>query len=471
MSELDLSKISFLKPLNADYDDNLINYFIEFGDFKKLLTKKKFIVSGIIGSGKSAIKKYIVYKREKDHKMSICLDKTYSISLKDLKTSNRAGIENKIKGYLSEIILHHILNCPLINKNQKKELKKLTSDVPFIGKLAKSVKVSTVVEVALKDLFPESKKGNLLRVIDKRVIEQVKNILGDKDIWFFIDDVDDIFSSTDEENSQKFIEGLLSAVGDLNYEYKKNIHIVILLPSEKHEELKEQFIGLDKLREYIWKIEWTSRDLELLLLERIKWAIGRHKKKKNWEYWTLMFNFKNETSVNKYRDYIFERSINGPRDMLEMLERAREKAVSKGNKKIGVSHIKEIEPDYGGEKLSDVTRNYKVKYKDITHVIDRLFRDTCQIYTRKDLEKQIKNKLLLNKYAREDFGHLLWLKTSTSYSFIEILYTVGIIGYYNKSKRKYIYVLEKSRPDKIIFNSGETKLKVHSAFIKHLSLK
>ena len=119
MSELDLSKISFLKPLNADHDENLINYFIEFGDFKKLLTEEKFIVSGIIGSGKSAIKKYIMYIREKDNKMSIYLDKTYSISLKDLKTLNRAGIENKIKGYLSEIILHHILNCPLINIEQK----------------------------------------------------------------------------------------------------------------------------------------------------------------------------------------------------------------------------------------------------------------------------------------------------------------------------------------------------------------
>lgn len=474
MNKINLKKISF-KPYDADIDKNLIEYFIPYGNFEKLLNGELFIVSGIKGSGKSAIKIYISENRKKNNQLTICLDRSspsYNIQLSDFKASSSYEIENKIKGYLSGIILQYVLNSPLINGKDKSRLTEFKNEIPLIKRIIESVKLKPpFAEIAIKEIFPKKKKGELLKLINKSFIEEIKKILGNKDIWILFDDVDKVFISDDNSSSLEFIKGLICAVRYFNNEYQKIVNIVILLRSEIYEELKVKFEELDKIRDFIWEIEWKSEDLQSLLSERIKWNLKNYKEQKDWKCWMIIFNVKNENQTIKYREYIIERLINGPRDLLYLVESAKENAILKGRNKISLSHIKEIESDYGNEKLLDVTRNYQRKYEDIIYVIDRLFRGTCQVYKRVELENQINKKILTNSYARDDFKHLRWLNMCTPYNFIEILYKIGVIGYWNSRKRRYIYSLERSKPEEIIFNSGNIKLIIHSAFKEHLSLK
>jgi hypothetical protein len=238
MEQVNLTSLS-LGPLDADDDENLHEYFVTYDAFEKVKRKESFLIIGGKGTGKSAIKKYLYNKRELRKELTISLDDTYSISLSDLKASSLSEIKNKLKGYLVGIVLKCILDSPNIPDKSKKKLEEFENEVPLIQKLLAGIRVRIpFVEIAIKDLFKPQKKGNLLRVIGKEIIEAIKTVLDDRDIWIVIDDIDSIFTSDDEKRSLKFIEGLIYASSDLTIKiFKKSVFICLLLKSEIYEEL------------------------------------------------------------------------------------------------------------------------------------------------------------------------------------------------------------------------------------------
>ena len=76
--------------------------------------------------------------------------------------------------------------------------------------------------------------------------------------------------------------------------------------------------------------------------------------------------------------------------------------------------------------------------------------------------------LLETPDARDDFKEQRWIRTSTSLGFIRIKYQVGIIGYFNESEQRYVYVLEQSNPDR--HWTHDTTFRIHSAFAGFLEL-
>jgi hypothetical protein len=91
-----------------------------------------------------------------------------------------------------------------------------------------------------------------------------------------------------------------------------------------------------------------------------------------------------------------------------------------------------------------------------------------QEYSRENLENHINSKILVNLAAREAFKSLNWLCRCTAYKLIEILYNVGVIGYWDPAKKRFIYALEKTNPNRTLF--GNTKFKIHDAFERYLEL-
>ena len=161
--------------------------------------------------------------------------------------------------------------------------------------------------------------------------------------------------------------------------------------------------------------------------------------------------------------------MNGPRDLILLTELARRVARAGKAQRISIDDLKESEYEYGKTKLRQINSNFQRIYPDIDKVVDRLFRKKKQVYSRKELETKINKDLLTSPAARKDFSHLSWVGISTPFLFVDILYRTGVVGYFAPSERRYIYVLQRSNPDKTLLES--TQYKIHSALSAYLELK
>jgi hypothetical protein len=460
-----------LGPLDADDDANLHEYFVPFGDFGQLRNKNRFIVVGPKGTGKSAIRKHLFGERNQQKGLVVDLNEEYGFSLNKLSSSSPNEIKNKMKGYFMAVVLNYLSNSPLLSATRKTRLKALDQVIPFFKKLLEPIKFKAVfVEYAIGELFSENKQADLLTILDTSVSSTIIHALGNQDLWVLIDDVDNIFIAKENVSPLSFVEGLIYAASDLNTKISnKAIWIVILLRSEIYEELTRKAKELDKEERYTWEIAWNSDALLRFLAERIRWAFKEEQGKSLWEYLTRLFDVNNEKEALELHGYLVERIINGPRDLLLLVDLARNTAANQGADKISLKHIQESEFEYGKKKLRQITSNFQRIYEDVDFVVERLFRKAKQVDTRDGLENKINNELLTNPQAMKNFSELRWLFTCTPFRFLEILYRIGFIGYWNSSDQRYMYVLEKSNPDQALINSAQ--IKIHSAFTVYLQLK
>jgi hypothetical protein len=469
MKELDLVGLD-LGPFDADDDQNLSEYFVSFGEFDALLAKKNLFVVGVKGSGKSAIKRYLLNSRVENQQFVIAIDDTYSVPISELETSSPAEIKNKMKGYITGIVIRYLLESDEVSTVSKGKLKRFEDSVPLIKTLLKPVKIRPpYFEIAVGELFPEDKRSGLLRVIDPSMSQAILESLAGNDLWILVDDIHRVFTSDNQELSLKFIEGLIYATSDLVVRtFQKQLHMVLFLRAEIYEELNLRASELDKELQYLWQIVWDSDELKNFLAERIRWVLNGEPDLDSWKYWKLIFNTKNKKETIDLQNYMIERLINGPRDLLLMVDLARKTAISQESRMIGLTHIQESEFEYGDEKLNQINRNFQESYEGIKQVLDYLFRKEKRIYKRGDLEQHIRKRLLIDPDALKNFDRMRWIRGCTAFHFLEILYRIGFIGYWDKTYERYVYVLEQANPDKTLVASS--LFKIHSAFTRYLEL-
>jgi hypothetical protein len=472
MARLNLSTLD-LGPFDAKDDDNLQNYFVRFGDFERFLDKSQFIAVGAKGTGKSAIRKYLEGSRTAAQQLVVALDDSYSISLSHLKTSSPAEIKNKMKGYLTGLAIQCLTQSPELSARAKRKLKGFANEVGFIRRMLKPLKFKAAfAEYALEELFPQQKQPELLKVIDPEVATAIRDCLGDRDLWILIDDVDTVFTSDDDGLSLRLVEGLVYAASDLTIgTFKKSVFVLVLVRSDVYDRLAREASDLDRELQYIWHIVWSEDELRQFLAERIRWALSGRPDLPAWRHWLRLFDVSRKRGVTELQDYLIERLMNGPRDLLLIVDMARRRAVGDGVSKISLSHVYSAESEYGEEKLLEISRSFRRSYPGINPIVDYLFRGRQQCYARSELEDLVRQELLTHPQAREAFAEYRWFFPLTPFRFIQVLYRVGIVGYWDPAHKRYVYALEKAEPEMALLLSPTARFKIHSALKKYLELR
>ena len=371
------------------------------------------------------------------------------MSLSELNTSSPAEIKNKLKGYLTALVIRTLLRDPAIPRNDANELKRLGGKGSFLRRFVQKAKVTQYLDFSLADVFLPEERSGLLQTMDPNMIATILRILDDRDIWILFDDIHTVFTSDDRELTIRFIEGLIYAASDLSVRiYNRMVFVVLFLRSEIFDELTLTAEELDKELGFVWRVNWGRDELVEFLAERIKWALDVERDMEIWKCWCQIFRAETKTAIREVQDYLIERVINGPRDLLLLVENARTAAVAAGASTIDRLHIEQGEYSYGDEKLNQINRNYQHVFSNMKSVLDFLFRQENQDYTRDDLETLLNDKLLTNPQARSDFQDTRWIRTRTPFAFTQILFQVGFIGYWNPTSRRYVFSLEEARPDR-----------------------
>jgi hypothetical protein len=265
----------------AENDDGLARYFITTPSFLAVKSRQKHVVVGPKGSGKSAI------LRELAEPVSECLVITpehYATDVLDalIKTGGNAEfaayvstwkytllieifrrlVQNRggSAGGLAEIrrylVDHGHLNDELsLFERFHAYLRRITKVRGKVGPAEAELGLDSAAE--LERLFKMDELLNLFPFL-RRALRRTP-------FTVFIDELDQSWNNT--ETANRFLVSLLTAAIQLRG-IDPNLHVIIFLRAEIFDLLKPTIAQLDKLRSDIEAIQWSTRDLTTLIVNR-----------------------------------------------------------------------------------------------------------------------------------------------------------------------------------------------------------
>jgi len=451
---LDLSKFD-LGELDASFDQNFLQYAISLPILNVVKSKGKSFIVGPKGSGKTGIRLKI--GAELTPKRVINLSEGEGFELKDLGTNNPNSMKKKIEAY----IIGRIFEWVCINKKDDADNIESFRKKPFYGflkKVAESTKLKTpFFEIAIGDLFPEEKKNSVSYLLSSDFTDWIRQSVKDEGLFVLIDDID-MFVSTEQGPERRVVlEQLLYAVFDLNLGiFKRDIWVVAFLKSEIFREIRKVATELDKVRQYIEPIAWSSDNLKLAVKDRIEWNVRQQGLDGTEFPWIKIFAHSSEKEIDAFFDKLLSMAVNGPRNAFDLMRRCLNDAAKSKDKALSEKHIDNVIFQYGEDVLNNLSSFYQQVYPDIDGLIDIVFRGFDSEFKRNELENRIKSEFLFDSDKRRQFGHT-WPAKSTAFKLIEIFYEIGIIGVLHKNTKQFAYSF--AEPEARL--AADDKLNVH----------
>ena len=265
----------------AERDDGLARYFVSTRAYTVISERKKHVVIGPKGSGKSAILKEVADTNKAtmtitpEHYATEVLNALNSSSENDdtaayITTWKYTLLVEIFKQMVSARIgevkpLGELRNYLLTHGHLGNELSMFERFLGYIRRIAQiKGKVGPVEgEIGLSEadelgkLFKMDELLGLLPVLNK-ALKRTK-------FTVFIDELDQSWNNSNTAN--KFLVSLLTAAIQLRG-VSNNLHIVVFLRTEIFNLLKPRLPQLDKLRSDIESIQWTIRELKNMIVSR-----------------------------------------------------------------------------------------------------------------------------------------------------------------------------------------------------------
>lgn len=431
---------------DAADEDDLEKLFLKTPEFEDLKygqrTKGNFVITGCKGSGKTAICNY--------------LDKTSSTSL-TWKVDNQNRFVNvhvkdlgkypsEVESILVNLVLGELTRRVVISPDAFPAdgvalTKELLPKLPGVFmKVAKAAKVKAGgFEVDIEKVLEEDR--NRFAQFDSRRYERaLQTCFAKRPALVLFDDIDDTFLGADDEKYSSFVEGLIRAAKSINLAYGKAIHFLVFLKYGLFRSFYERPRDYDKVRNYIVVLKWNELELERMLARRIA---DRQGTDPNADARTILATvFRPSSAITSIREFLFERCSSGPRDVIDYCNQAVERA---GKPEITLDILRECEIQFSKDKLIQIYGDYGYTYPDIHKIIEMSFQGARALYESEEFRNFVFTKVLGESKIAELYGKHSYFETANVDKMIQILYTVGFIGYVSPSTHAPVYVLNEPR--------------------------
>jgi hypothetical protein len=310
-----------------------------------------------------------------------------------------------------------------------------------LAKVVRSTKISPpFVSVALSDLFPEDKKASVAYLLSSDLLERLADIIGPRPILLLIDDVDSFVTSERSGKRTDVLTQILYAITDLNLRLLRNhVWITAFIKSEIFKEIRKSATELDKARNYIQNVAWTSADLRRVIERRIEWNLG--KQGVDSSCLSNIFIRRSEPEVSEFFQRLLSMAVNGPRNAIDLFKRCIDRAAKRAGKKLSSKEIDDVAFQYGSDVITSLSSFYQNVYPEVDQLIDLLFREFNSEFSRSNLEERIKSEFLNKANVKQEFGQG-WSTKCTAYRLVEIFYEIGVIGVFNPIRKTFVYSFE-----------------------------
>lgn len=462
----------------AAEQDDLHRFFVETDEYQAIVNNTgNFLVIGRKGSGKTAI--YFALKEQlpqKDKNAIVEALTLHNYPWGKHKEIRESGLPDDL-AYINswKYVIWIVLAKRLLSYSEPKRPKLI--DKPFWQRLfnanrrflhrfltinygsvapdfteiladkarnIRSIKLDRVEVSADPATFSSRPLSESINIINQEVEARLWSVLSDEKKYYLLFDQLDLGWDNSQETKQLFI-GLILAARDIvrkAEKHGKRVHVVVFLRSDLYEPLR--FEDKNKISQNVINLRWDKARLKALVNKRLQASAGAT--------WEDVFAEKND-SPEKLLDYIVERTLLRPRDMIRYCKMALETAQSHGKAKIDFESVSEAETRYSSDHM-------RREFQDETQVtlpqIDALFDLLSQIDTSRFQREEFESAFQNHPVSEE-------LKSDTA---LNELLALSILGVHD--------IGGKGGGSRIVFNYElETwdKLPASDRFIVHPSLK
>lgn len=296
------------------------------------------------------------------------------------------------------------------------------------------------------------------------LLEQLRDLTNKKPIVFLIDELDKGWDASQE--AQAFIGGLFQASITLNQLSSNNFRVIISLRKELYDNIPLLYEDYQKYNDMFEIIEWSKKSLFELITKRIAVSLSKTISVNGISIWNTVFS--ESVQDNASFDYIIERTLNRPRELLQFCIDSKERAIETRSDKIDINAIVTSEVKYSDKRTKDIATEYKFQYPNLLNLFE-IFRGKNCCFQRDKLE-ELFTRVLLGEIKLNDCD--TWVNNQSEEYLINILWQVGFLKIYTNcyingvSCEGYFGINEVSQSN----ISSITKFQIHPMFRMYLGV-
>lgn len=477
-----LHNISFGEFLAEHEGDRLQEYYVETTSYSNLVKNEYNIVVGRKGTGKTATLYYLKSLLDSDQRNHVCTIKPISFDLEGLLYTLLGTPEDFEKTYLIESVWKLLIYTEIAKSiyeilKEKKVYSLSGEEFNFIDFVESNTEMFLAdfherIEEKLKEINSFVKQNSndfKIKVSEilhsqelKKIRDHIINVFDkDKKIFVIIDNLDKSWKKGAHiEYQSKWILGLLGLTGriirDLSYSKKinKNIefHLTIFLRSDIFNYILQFAREPDKIEYTKLKVE-DKETLYRIIEERF---VELSEEEYTYNDLWLKF-FPKEINGVSVKDYIYERIIPRPRDMIFFFNKMKERAILRGHTSFLKEDIDDAYKEYSEWVFSSILVENGITIKQMEDFLYELVGD-APILSKNDIfQKTISAHIKLDeKYDIDEF--------------IDHLVALSILGRETrKDHYTFSFDLDKDKKSKILARKlGTNAFKIHNALLPAL---
>jgi hypothetical protein len=439
-NSVDLTRLSLGAPsAERDISQGLADYFVESQAFRRVADGPKRIVLGNRGTGKSAIFKVIAERRRKA-KLPVIELAPENYSYEMLTTILKEESEGSWAKHGAYAVAWKYLIYVLVMKAVAGDATKLKKDASGriqrylrdnhageagskLGALISYLKRMEGFKVGPVEASIKTRELERMYKLDEitPLLKDLQEALKTKPVVVFVDELDQGWDAS--EDAKAFVSGLFQACAKLN-ELSPNLHVYMSLRQELYDSIPALYEDAQKARDLIEVISWDEPSLLELVANRIRYSVPALRSLPDAECWGAVFAETLQYRGSKSFNYIVDRTLYRPREVIEFGTRAIEAAQDAGAFPIDYATLSESEINYSRARLQDIAAEYRFQYPGLLSVFD-VFRGRVYLLDRETLE-DVCLELATGELPTEDVTQS-WLIGAEPDLVIEALWRVGFL--------------------------------------------
>ena len=398
---LQLSKLSFGAPAaERDINVGLIDYFVESEAYQRLAARRRTIVLGNRGSGKSAIFKVFAERERRLGRIVLELrpeEFSYEL-LSGVLQKESQGAWAKHSAFSSAwkyLIL--ILAMKEITRSGPhlktgnaarvyeylRDHHKESQDNP-LGMLISYLKRIEGFKIGPYEASVKTRELTRLYKLEEiqHLLPHLKQLLKRRSVTVLVDELDKGWDSS--EDAKSFVAGLFQASISLN-EMCPEFTVYVSLRRELYDSIPSLYEDAQKYRDIIETIQWDESNLRSVVAKRIRYSLPGTVGLTDEECWNLIFAETLQYRKTKSFNYMIDRTLYRPREIIQFCTDALEEGRQSHIFPIDYSVVSTAELEYSSARVKDISAEYRFQYPGLESLFE-VFRGRVYTLEREELE-------------------------------------------------------------------------------------
>ncbi|HZP41322.1 MAG TPA: hypothetical protein VFD84_07405 [Candidatus Binatia bacterium] len=439
---MDLSKLNFGAPAaERDISVGLADYFVESDAYARLASRKKTIVLGNRGTGKSAIFKILAGRARSSGSLVLELspeDYSYEM-LSSVLRSEREGAWAKHGAFASSwkfLILVLVMKeltrqGPRFKTGAAARIYEYLRDhhegaqdtpisvlVSYLKRI-EGLKVGTY-EASIKTR--ELSKLYKLQEIEP-LLPCIQEIVQRRPVTVLVDELDKGWDNS--EDAKAFVSGLFQASISLN-DVSPRLTVYVSLRQELYDSIPALYDDTQKYRDLIEIIRWDEPSLLAVAAKRIRHSLPELAAEGDTACWNGVFAETLQYRKTKSFNYMIDRTLYRPRELIQFCTDAVEDARTAKADLIDYQVISRAELGYSSAREKDIASEYRFQYPGLSSVFE-VFRGRVYTLERDELENiclsVCTGEIRTNQGAE-------WVLNQDADFLVDVLWRVGFLRAY-----------------------------------------